>query len=61
MTQKSGGRTDGHQETPKTSNRSFLGALVSWLKSLIITLAVWGWFPFRLADWITRQGGHHED
>lgn len=34
-----------------------LSGFVSWLKGLILTLALWGWFPMRLADWLSRREG----
>ena len=47
--------------TKTTSNKSYFDPITSWVKTWIVTLAVWGWLPLRLAKWILRRGGHHED
>jgi len=47
---------------PKASSiKNFLHPIIAWVKTWIVTLAVWGWLPYKLAEWIKRQGGHHED
>jgi hypothetical protein len=55
MNQKMKGRTGRHQATPTTlSKRNSIG-IVSRLKAAAVTLAVWGWFPIGLADWLVRH------
>ena len=31
------------------------------MKSLIVTLALWGWIPFSLATWLIQSGGLRHD
>lgn len=62
MTTKTKGRAGGHQATPNTSTSTcnFTG-IVSRLKATIVTLAVWGIVPMRLASWLIQRGGlRHE-
>jgi hypothetical protein len=35
--------------------------LRSWLKSRIVTAALWGYLPFALADWLIQRGGLSHD
>jgi len=44
-----------------SSNNKYFHPTISWIKTWIVTLAVWGWLPFKLAEWIKRRGGRHED
>ncbi|TQE99620.1 MAG: hypothetical protein FKY71_07685 [Spiribacter salinus] len=62
MSEKTKGRTGGHQATPKTSesNRHFTG-IASRLKAAIVTLALLGWFPIGLAERINRMGGPRDE
>lgn len=61
MARKTKGRAGGHQATPKTSCKRNSTGLVARVKAVIVTLAVWGWFPIGLADWINRRGEMHDD
>lgn len=62
MTKNRKGRTGWHQATPKSSNHiPNSTGIVSRVKAIIVTLAMWGWFPLGLAQRINRIGGvHHE-
>ena len=44
------------KQNQSTSKRHFIG-LASLIKTLIVTLALWGFIPYRLADWLIRWGG----
>lgn len=57
MSKKTKGRTGDNQATPKVSvsTRNSTG-IVSRVKAIIVTLALWGWFPIGLADWINHIG-----
>ena len=35
--------------------------LASNAKTLVVTLALWGLIPYRLADWLIRFGGLRHD
>jgi hypothetical protein len=61
MNKKPKGRTGEYQKTPKTSNANYFHSIASWTQTWIVTLAVWGWFPYRLAKWILSWGGRHEN
>jgi hypothetical protein len=62
MTTKTKGRAGGHQATPKTSKSTCNSTgIVSRVKAAIVTLAVWGWFPLGLAEWINRMGGPRDE
>ena len=59
MTTNRKGRTGWHQlATLKTSKhkRNFTG-LVTRVKGFIVTLALWGWLPVAVADWLINLGG----
>ncbi len=62
MTNNGKGRAGWHQATLKTSKRSrnFTG-LVARIKGLIVTLALWGWLPVSLADWLTHREEPHDE
>lgn len=56
------GRTGWHQATLKTSKHThYSTGLVARIKGLIVTLALWGWFPLCLAQWINSHGGQRDD
>lgn len=55
MSTKPKGRAGRHQTTPKTTCKCDSTDMVSRVKAAIVTLAVWGWFPIGLADWIVRH------
>ena len=62
MTNKKG-RAGWHQQTAfdtAFAKRHFT-RLVSFLKALVMTLAVWGWLPMTMADWFIDQGGDVHD
>lgn len=62
MTIKTKGRAGWHQATPNTSKCAlYFTVLVYCMKAISVTLALWGWFPMRLANWINNQGGQHDD
>lgn len=61
MTRKTKGRAGGHQATPKTTCKHNSIGIVSRVKAAIVTLAVWGWFPFGLAERINRMGGPRDE
>lgn len=62
MTTKTKGRAGGHQATPNTSKSTCNSTgIVSRVKAAIVTLAVWGWFPLELAEWINRKGGPRDE
>lgn len=51
------GRAGWHQATPNTSQSTCNSTgIVSRVKAAIVTLAVWGWVPLGLAEWINRMG-----
>lgn len=62
MNRNNKGRTGWHQATPNTfaSTRHFT-RIVSHLKAIVVTLAVWGWFPLGLAERINRLGGTRDE
>ena len=62
MTNNRKGRTGWHQATLKTSKhtRNFTG-LAARIKEVIVTLALWGWFPLGLARWINSKGGPSDE
>jgi len=59
MTKKIKGRTGCHQAASfKTfENKHNYTNLSSRIKAVIVTLALWGWFPISLADRINKMGG----
>ena len=61
MTRKTKGRAGGHQATPKTTYKRNSTGIVSCVKAVIVTLAVWGWFPLGLASFINRMGGPRDE
>lgn len=58
MTTNRKGRAGWHQATLKTSNRTcnFTG-LAARINAAILTLALRGWLPVGLADWLIQRGG----
>lgn len=62
MTTNKKGRAGRHQATPKTSKYTCnFTSLRNCFKTAVVTLAVWGWFPLCLAEWILNSGGHSDD
>jgi len=58
MTTNRKGRAGWHQATPKTSKRTCnSNGLAARIKAVIVTLALWGWLPVWLADWLINLGG----
>jgi len=55
-----------HAMAPKLGDVAYGEAVTkftfrSWLKSRIVTTALWGYLPFALADWLTQRGGLSHD
>ena len=51
------GRADCHQATPNTSKaKSYFTRFTGGLKTVVLTLAAWGWFPIGLAERLTQTG-----
>jgi len=62
MTRKTKGRAGWHQATSKTSKcASYFTVLASRMKALIVTLALWGWLPVGIADWLINRGELRDD
>lgn len=61
MTQKTKGRTARRQVNQNKSYKKYSNPIAFWVRTWIVTLAVWGWIPFRWGDWIVRREGHYED
>ena len=62
MTINNKGRTGCHQSPPKSSK--FFGYFISplsRLKAIVVTLALWGWLPLSLAEWLNQSGGDHHE
>jgi hypothetical protein len=62
MTNKKG-RAGWHQQTALNTafSRHYFTRLTSLLKGLVLMLAVWGWVPLALADWLQGLGGQHDE
>jgi len=58
MTRNRKGRLGWHQATLITSKRAynFIG-LASRIKAVVVTLALWGLLPAKVASWLIQQGG----
>ena len=57
MTRNRKGRAGWHQAAPKTSNIDCnFTNLATRIKALIVTLALWGWLPVSIADWLINRG-----
>lgn len=62
MTRNRKGRSGWRQATPKTPKRAFnFTGLVARAKGFIVTLALWGWLPVGLADWLLHCGEPHDE
>jgi len=62
MNLKTKGRADCHQATPNTSNtKRYFTRFADHLKTIVLTLAAWGWFPIGLAEWFTQTGGQDHE
>ena len=58
MTRNRKSRAGWHQATLKTSkSTSNSTGLAPRVKGFIVTLALWGWLPVGLADWLINRGG----
>jgi hypothetical protein len=56
MTGKTKDRAGWHQATPKISKcASYFTVLASRMKAVIVTLALWGWLPVVIADWLINR------
>lgn len=62
MTRNRKGRAGCNQATLKTlkHTRNFTGLAVR-VKGFIVTLALWGWLPVSLADWLIHWGEQHDE
>ena len=59
MNLKNKGRADCHQATPLTSKaKHYSTRFNNWIKTIVLTLAAWGWFPICLAERFTHKGEH---
>ena len=62
MTRNRKGRAGWHQATLDTSQRaSNSTGLAARVKGFIVTLALWGWLPLELADWLIHLGVAHDE
>jgi len=62
MDLKTKGRTDCHQATSFTAFfKCHFTHFIGHLKPIVLTLAVWGWCPIRLAEWFTQQREQSND
>ena len=51
------GRADCHQATPHISNaKRYFTQFTRHFKTVVLTLAAWGWFPIGLAERFTQKG-----
>lgn len=41
----------------QSASKWHLGGLASRVKSLVVSLALWGLIPYRVAEWLIRWGG----
>ena len=47
-----------HMTTQKRStSEAEIANIADRVKVVVVTLALWGWFPVGLADWMNRWGG----
>jgi len=68
MSLKTKSRADGHQATPDISNNSnnsntkrYCTRFADQLKTVVVTLTAWGWFPICIAEKLTKKrGGDYE-
>ena len=57
MSRQTKGRSGCNQATSKASYfKVYFTAKTKGLKALIVTLALWGWLPIGLTDWISHLG-----
>jgi hypothetical protein len=62
MTINNKGRTGCNQSPPQSSKyRGYFISPISRLKAVVITLALWGWLPLALAEWLEQRGGDHHE
>ena len=62
MSKKIKGRAGWHQATSNTFQCAYyFNFIASRMKAVIVTLALWGWFPMCLAKWINNRGGQCND
>ncbi len=62
MTRNRKGRVGWHHATPKISKHTRdITGVVADVKGFIVTLALWGWLPMGLADWIIHRREPHDD
>lgn len=61
MDTKRKGRAGYYQATSNTAFKPNFTPTTYRIKAVIRTLALWGWFPLGLADWITHRRGQRDD
>ncbi|PIR01275.1 MAG: hypothetical protein COV66_02335 [Nitrospinae bacterium CG11_big_fil_rev_8_21_14_0_20_45_15] len=61
MTPKTKSRSNTPHENRRTLIPKCFIAFAKFFQSGIITLALWGWFPLGLADWISQWRKHNEN
>ncbi len=62
MSLKTKGRADCHQVTSITAFiKCHFTRFTGHLKPIVLTLAVWGWCPIRLAEWIVHCGEQNNE
>ncbi len=62
MTTNRKGRTDCNQATPNTSKiNPYFNGFSTQTKGFIVTLALWGWLPVRLAEWLVPHGEQDDE
>ena len=62
MTTNRKGRAGCNQATLKTSKHTHnFTVLAARVKGFIVTLALWGWLPVSLVDWLIHWGEQHDE
>jgi hypothetical protein len=55
-------QTGCHRSPPQSSKyKGYCISPISRLKAIVITLALWGWLPLSLAEWLAQRGGDHHE
>ena len=62
MTTNRKGRAGWRQATLKTSKHTHnCTGLAAHVKGFVVTLALWGWLPLSLADWLIHRGESNDE
>jgi hypothetical protein len=62
MTTNNKGQTGCHRSLLQSSKyRGYFISPTSRLKAIAITLALWGWLPLSLTEWLDQRGGDHHE